>query len=101
MEWRRQRGCCGAGLGCGNDEEGSAEGEIDSPGRKIAELVDCARAAVEAAFGQHALRWCFGPRLEQQSEHPLWLKRSRWGSPLIALGADGRSSTRIECGTRQ
>lgn len=100
-EWRRQRGCYGDGLDGGNVEEGSAEGRTDSRGRKTVGLVDCARAAVKVAIGQHALCLCFEPKLERQNERFLWLRRSRWGSLLIALGAGGTSSTQIECGSRQ
>ena len=100
-EWRRRRGCCGDGHGGGNDEGGFAEGETDSPGRKIAGLVDCVQAAVEEAIGQHALCSCFEPKLERQNERFLWLERSRSGSLLIALGAGGRSSIQIECGSRR
>lgn len=53
--WRRRTGCYADCLDAGHDEEGSAEGKTDSRGQKIAELVDCARAAVEAAIGQRAL----------------------------------------------
>ena len=61
-EWRRQRGCSGDGLDGGFDE-GSADLETDSRGRKTVGLVDCAQAVVEVAIGQHALCLCFEPKL--------------------------------------
>lgn len=99
--WRRPMGYCGDGLAGGNDEEVSAERETDSHGQKIEGLVGCAPAAVVEAIGQHVLCSCFEPRSIRQTGRLLWLERSRWGSLLIALGVDGRSSTQIGCGSRR
>ena len=100
-EWQRRRGCCDGDLVGGNDEEGSAGLETDNHGQEIAGLVDCALAAVVEATGQHVLCSCFEPRSIRQTGRLPWLERSRWGSLLIALGVDGRSSTQIGCGSRR